>query len=134
MKKLLTFVLVGAISATILSGCQDQEIGTPYQAYFSRAPYKPTETNLFLYLNCQAIGQLPFRIGPMTCENDTLKESAIYLPLTPGKYILEAKDQSGVTRTSATLKVTGTSLEGTCTKGTVKEVQQNDCLLVELDY
>ena len=110
MKKHVLTFLAALTTVFLFSQCQkDVDENKIHSTYFWTS-VNNEEQSLTLFLDGQAVGQLPYFSTPLTCGNDSLKNQALTMNLKSGKYILEAKDSQGNIKSDCTLKISDSGL------------------------
>ena len=108
----------------------------PFHTYFwtSSAPL----TKLFLYIDDENKGSLPYLQKGPTCENETEKKQALYVKLESGSYEVSVRDEQGNIKFTETLEVdlsgSGKTI-GVATKpqaGKSFRTDKGDCLIEEI--
>lgn len=130
MKTTLKF-LIPVIAVLLLLYCRkDDKI---YNTYVYTAN-TIDQGRLSLYIDDAYRGEIPYLGSKLTCDNDTLKQKALFLTLKSGKYKIVAKDQQGSEKSSATLKISERRLSSKSRMGSQEMSSQGDCLIIRLDY
>ena len=131
--KIITKIGVLLVITIILSLTQCKKDEITFKAYF----YTTTQSDqiqLSLYTNDKYKGDIPFMKNKPTCNNDTLKQKALYMNLKCGKYKLIGKDKQGNIMSSGTMKVSQNKLSSSGGKGGQEINAQGECLIVGLFY
>ena len=109
MKKRVFTFLAALATVFIFSQCTKDEDNITHNTYFWTS-VNNEEQPLTLFVDGQAIGQLPYFSTDLTCGNDSLKNQAISMNLKSGKYNLEARNQQGELKSDCTLKISENGL------------------------
>ncbi len=115
----------------LLTECKKNDI--IYNTYFYSVN-APTDGELSLYINGQYKGALPHLSQKPTCDNDSLKNLALFMRLESGKYKLEAIEQSGNVKSSNTIKFKKNSMSSSGGIGGQESTAVGDCMTVGLYY
>lgn len=110
MRKHVFTFLAASATVFVFSKCSketdDNAIHSTYFWSSKNAPEQP----LTLFVDGQAVGQLPYFSTDLTCGNDSLKNQALNMNLKSGKYNLEAKNSEGEVKSDCTLKISDTGM------------------------
>lgn len=115
----------------MFSECKKDE--TIYQAYFYTLE-SPDEARLFLFVDEESKGELPFIQHYAGFTADSIKSHALKLPLSSGKHKLEAKDQNGQVRSSGSIRVSSNKLSSSGKVGGQELIMENNELRVGLSF
>ena len=97
---------------------------------YNIAAYTQTDsTDVFLYINEQNKGQLPFSADGIEDCGDS---KALNISLDPGTYAIAVKDQQGAVKNALVLQVAEDASINTGNNYTL--VQLNKCIILGLDY
>ncbi|MEO6305905.1 MAG: hypothetical protein ABIP51_22350 [Bacteroidia bacterium] len=131
MKNTFKTILLSLLTILLLSQCKKNQI--TYNAYFYTTN-PSAEVQLSLYIDDKYRGDLPCLYPKPTCDNDTLKQKALFLTLKSGKYKISAKDRQGNIKSSGTMKVSKNKMSSSGGMGGQEISSQSDCLIVGLFY
>ena len=119
----------------IMSACKS---GTkPFHTYFWTS--SPPQTKLFLFIDDQNKGTLPYLQKGPTCDNETLKKQTLYVLLESGAYEVSVRDEAGNIKFTETLEVDLTGGDKTISVATRPQqagksfrTDKGDCLIEEI--
>lgn len=123
MKILGKHCVLVALMILTFSHCKKEE--TVYQAYFYTLE-SPDEARLFLFVNGQAKGELPFIRHYAGFTADSIKLNSLKLTLSSGKHKLEAKDQNGQIRSSGRIRLANNKLSSSGGAGGQEFIMENN--------
>ena len=131
MKTIIT-AFTAIMSLLLLTQCKKDN--TVFNSYFYTS-MDEKDVQLSLYIDKQYKGELPYLTRkPSACDNDTLKQKALFLALQSGKYTVETKDKQGNIKSSFTLKIKSNSMQVRSIKGGNETELCNGCLVAGLYY
>ncbi|MBI4645123.1 MAG: hypothetical protein HY738_00665 [Bacteroidia bacterium] len=134
MKKIITTLTAVALIALLLTHCK--KYNTTFNSYFYTSK-DSNEVQLSLYIDGNYKGDLPYLTNKPTCDNDSLKQKALFLTLQSGKYKIVAKDKQDNIKSSSTLKITNNSMDGKTGNGGsggLEATSKDNCLIVGVFY
>jgi len=98
---IVLFVLI------VFSHCRKDD--TTFNSFFY-ANWANSEGNLNLFIDDELKGELPYLSVAPTCDDDSLKQIALNIPLKSGKYKIEAKTKGGVIKSSGNIRISSTRI------------------------
>lgn len=124
------FVLL-TLMILVFSQCKKDD--TVYQAYFYSLE-SPDEAKLFLFIDEESKGELPFVQHGAGVTTDSIKKYALKLQISAGKYQLETKDQNGQIRSSGKIRVSKNKLSSSGGIGGQEIIMENNELRVGFSF
>lgn len=127
MTSLKRKILLSALFGGLLMACQKDN--TSYAGYFYTLN-SPDEARLFLFVDGQGKGELPYIKHYAGFSTDSIRIHSLKVPLAAGKHKLEAKDQNGQTRSWGSIRITKNKLSSSGGEGSQEiSAQNNECLI-----
>lgn len=136
MKKPAFTFLTLMVTVLLFTQCKKDDAIHETQFYTSNV----NQERLTLFVDGQAIGNLPAFSTPLTCDSNPEKQPGLKMTLKSGKYHLQAKDSLGTVKSGAMMKVFESSGGGSSTIGETGGMAMqmsgsgNSCVIVNLFY
>lgn len=130
MKSIVKFVLI-FILFFFLSGCKKQ--GASYNVYFFTSSYDEW-TPLYLFINDEPRGEIPYFSQKLSFDNDSLKSKALLLHLNYDNYPVVSKDKWGNLKNDASIKFKRKSISSNSVIGQIHTSMQDKDIIIEVNY
>ncbi len=134
MKSTFKLLLTMFTAILLLTNCKKND--SNYNAYFYTS-MSSSETQLSLFIDDEYRGEIPYMIVKPNCDNDVLKQQALFVNMKGGKHKLVAKNNLGIVMSSGMVKVSKNKLSSSSGKdgrGGQDISSEGECLIVGLYY
>jgi len=126
------FTRLFILASILLVFTQCEKDDSQYNVYFSTS-VSVTDSTWTLYLDNDDKGLLINPTAEYNCSSqDSVLSKYIFLRLTAGSYLIEAKDESGTIKSSGTLKLSKDQVSGNGTVGGMQVQPSDGCVVVKV--